>query len=55
MDTMIVGIIIIAALVFSIRGFIKICKGEGNCSCKGGCACSSKEFCNAVFPVLKNK
>jgi FeoB-associated Cys-rich membrane protein len=55
MDAIIVGIIIAGALVFTIRGFVKMVKGEGSCSCGEGCSCSSKESCSAAFPAAKNK
>ncbi|MCD4677269.1 MAG: FeoB-associated Cys-rich membrane protein, partial [Desulfobacula sp.] len=36
MDLIIVGIIVVGAVIFSIRGFIKTYKGEGGCSCRAG-------------------
>ncbi|MCK5310953.1 MAG: FeoB-associated Cys-rich membrane protein [Desulfobacteraceae bacterium] len=56
MDSIIVGIIVIAAVAFSVRSFIKIYKGEGGCSCEGGCnSCSSNGSCKPDFPLqIKN-
>ncbi len=57
MDSIIVGIIVIAAVIFSVRNFIKIYKGEGGCSGEGGCTscCSSSGSCKPDFPVINNK
>ena len=55
MDSIIVGIIILFAAVFSVRSIIKLYKGEGCCSCKQGCSCSSREKCNFDFSVKDNK
>lgn len=53
MDSIIVGIIVIGAVIFSVKSFIKIYKGEGDCSCGEGCSCSSKNSCNLRFPHCK--
>jgi hypothetical protein len=55
MDSIIVGIIVIAAVGFSVRSFVKIYRGEGRCSCKGGCSCPSEGPCNPDFPVADKK
>jgi len=55
MDSLIVGIIVLAAVIFSVRSFIKTYKGEGGCSCGTGCSCSSKEDCNPDFPIADKK
>jgi len=55
MDSIIVGIIVIAAVVFSVRSFVKTYKGEGDCSCGGGCSCSSKDSCSPDFPIVNKK
>ncbi len=44
MDLIIVGIIVAVAVAFSVRSFIKIYKGEGDCSCSPGCSCSSSRL-----------
>jgi len=59
MDIIIVGIIVIAAVLFSIRSFIKSYKGEGGCSCGDGdrsSCCSSKEIssCETSQSLDKN-
>ncbi|MFH2060027.1 MAG: FeoB-associated Cys-rich membrane protein [Pseudomonadota bacterium] len=54
MDSLIVGIIIVGALIFTVRGFIKAYKGESSCNC-GGCSRASKENCNVDFPVINKK
>ncbi len=55
MDLIIVGIIVTAAVIFSVRSFIKIYKGEGSCSCNGGFNCSFKGTCNSDFPIVNKK
>jgi len=56
MDIVIVGIIVVVAIVFSIRSFVKIFKGESDCSCGTGCSsCSSNDVCNLDFPVVNKK
>lgn len=53
MDLILVGIIVTVAVIFSIRCFVKIYKGEGECSCGDGCSCSPKNSCNFRFPYCK--
>jgi hypothetical protein len=55
MDSIIVGIIVIAAVAFSIRSFVKTYKGDGGCSCDGGCDCSSEGSCKSDFPIANKK
>lgn len=50
MDTFIVAVIVAVALGFTIRGFVKIYRGEERCSC-GGCSCGSNSSCPKDFPV----
>jgi len=38
MENIIVGLVVAAALIFSLRSFVRIYKGDGACGC--GCACS---------------
>ncbi|MBU8910403.1 MAG: FeoB-associated Cys-rich membrane protein [Desulfobacterales bacterium] len=53
MDLIIVGMIVAGAVIFTVRGFIKSYKGEGDCSCKDGCSsCSSKGSCSPDFPIV---
>jgi len=54
MDLIIVGIIVAGAVFFSVRSFIKIFKGKGDCSCGIGCSCFSKDSCNLDFSVKNN-
>ncbi|MCG8683697.1 MAG: FeoB-associated Cys-rich membrane protein [Desulfobacterales bacterium] len=46
MESLIVGLIVAAALYFCIRSFVKTYKGEGECGCGTGCACSPSEKAN---------
>ncbi len=56
MDSVIVGIIVIGAVLFTVRSFIKTYKGEGDCSCGDGCSsCSSKGSCSTDFPIVNKK
>ncbi len=55
MDIIIVGIIVAGAVIFSVRSFVKIYKGEGDCSCGTGCSCSSKNLCSSDFPIVNKK
>ena len=56
MDSIIVGIIVIAAVAFSVRSFVKMYKGEGSCSCGEGCStCSSNGSCKPDFPIANKK
>ena len=55
MDSIIVGVIVIGAVIFSVRSFIKTYKGEGDCSCSEGCSCFSKNSCNSDFPIVNKK
>ena len=41
MDNIVLGIILLLAVVFVFRNFVKIFKGKGGCSCASGCGCSS--------------
>ncbi|MBU0971415.1 MAG: FeoB-associated Cys-rich membrane protein [Proteobacteria bacterium] len=43
MDTILVGIIVAMALIFSIRSVIKTYRGQGGCNCSSGCATKGKE------------
>lgn len=43
MENIIVGLIVAAALAFSVRSFIRIYRGKGGCSCGDGCGCSTSE------------
>ena len=53
MENIIVWIVVIAALVFTIRSIVKTYRGDGGCDCAGGCtncpsqdkdACGSTDF-----------
>ena len=54
MDLIIVGIIVAAALVFTVRSFVKIYKGDEKCGC-GGCSCDAKDACDQEFPTITKK
>ena len=55
MDLIIVFIIVAAAVGFTIRGFLKMYRGEGNCGCGNGCSCSDKDACGTEFPIVDKK
>jgi hypothetical protein len=57
MENILVGLIVGGALVFSLRSFIKIYKGEGDCSCGSACGCSSAEQqnCGKTSPFIQKK
>ena len=55
MDTIVVAVIVAAAVGFTINRFVKIYKGEGGCSCDSGCACSSKDSCTKDLPMMMKK
>ncbi|RLC04299.1 MAG: FeoB-associated Cys-rich membrane protein [Deltaproteobacteria bacterium] len=56
MDSIVVGIIVIGAVVFSVRSFIKTYKGEKGCSCGDGCSsCSPKKSYSSDFPIINKK
>ncbi len=55
MDLLIVGIIVAGAVIFTVRGFIKVYKGEDRCGCSSGCSCPSKGNCDQGFPVADKK
>ena len=51
MDNIIVGLIVGAALIFSIRSLIKAYKGEGGCNCGSSCGnCGSESNCTGDQP-----
>lgn len=50
MDVLIVSVIVAIAVGFTLRGFVKIFKGEDRCNC-GGCSCSSQGTCHRDFPM----
>lgn len=54
MDVIIVGVIVSAAVFFTLRSFIRIYKGEDSCSC-GGCSCRSKKSCDQGSQILEEK
>lgn len=39
MDNIFVGIIVAMALLFCIRSFVKLYRGQGGCNCSSGCGC----------------
>lgn len=47
MENLIVGLIVAAALFFSVRSFIRIYNGKGSCGCGDSCGCdtSGKACC----------
>jgi hypothetical protein len=58
MDNILVGIIVLAAVIFSIKSFIRTYKGQGGCNCSPGCSCPSRDSqdsCgqNKTFNILK--
>ncbi len=55
MDVIIVGMIVAGAVVFTIKSFIKIYKGETSCSC-GECSCTAKDIssCTRLQSLDKN-
>ncbi len=56
MDIVIVGVIVAVAMVFSIRSFVKIFKGESDCSCGTGCcSCHSNASCKSELSVMNKK
>lgn len=55
MESIIVGLIVIAAVVFSIRGFVRIYKGDGGCSCGEASSCKSRHLCDENFPIVNRK
>lgn len=46
MDNILVGIIVAMALLFCIRSFVKLYRGQGGCNCSSG-NCSSGSGCGA--------
>ena len=38
MEDAIVWIIVVLALVFTVRSIVKIYQGDGGCACAGGCS-----------------
>lgn len=54
MDSVIVLIIVAAAVGFTVRSFVKIYKGEQGCSC-GDCSCTSKSSCDQGVQILNKK
>ncbi len=53
MDNILVGIIVAMALLFCIRSFIKIYRGQGGCNCSSGSSCGTREktgHCSQVQP-----
>ncbi len=54
MDLIITGIIVAAAVGFTVRSFVKIYKGEEKGSC-GGCSCASQKSCATQFPIATKK
>jgi len=43
MENILVGLIVAAALFFSVRSFVRIYRGKGSCGCGEGCACSPSD------------
>ncbi|MCP4721527.1 MAG: FeoB-associated Cys-rich membrane protein [Desulfobacteraceae bacterium] len=51
MDNILVGIIVAAAVFFSIRSFVRTYKGEGGCNCSRSCSSGKKNGnCNQSQP-----
>ena len=46
MELIIVIAIVLAALFFSVRSFVKIYKGEDSSGCGSGCSCSTQGCCS---------
>jgi hypothetical protein len=53
MDTIIVGIIIAAAVIFTFRRFVRIYKGDSSCDCDTGCSRSSKNECDKDLKMIQ--
>ncbi|MCP4022057.1 MAG: FeoB-associated Cys-rich membrane protein [Desulfobacteraceae bacterium] len=45
MDTIIVGVIIACAVIYTVRRCVRIYKRQGSCECGQGCSCQSKDNC----------
>lgn len=46
MELLFVISIVSAAVFFTVRGFVRIYRGEVSCGCASGCSCASKEGCS---------
>ena len=57
MENILVGLIVAAALFFSVRSFVRIYRGKGSCGCGGGCACSpsDKACCTKSDTVFRDQ
>ncbi len=53
MDTIIVGVIVAFAIIFTVLRFVKIYKGEGSCECGGGCSCNAKDECDQDLKIIQ--
>jgi hypothetical protein len=54
MDALIVAIIVAAAVLFTLKSFIRVYKGEQRCSC-GGCSCASPQSCSQDIKMAAKK
>ena len=55
MESILVGVIVGGAVIYSLRRFVKIYRGEKGCSCSNGCSCSSHPECARSFPIVPKK
>jgi attachment p12 family protein len=55
MDTIIVGIIVAAAVFVTIKNFVKMFKSDSGCSCNVGCGSCSRQSDTEDFPVVPRK
>ncbi|MCP3943814.1 MAG: FeoB-associated Cys-rich membrane protein [Desulfobacteraceae bacterium] len=52
MDNIIVGVIVLGALIFCLKKFIKIYRGQGGCNCSSGCSFKGKKgHCSQGKPL----
>ncbi len=55
MDSIIVGIIVAAAVFVTVKNFVKMFKSDGGCSCNSGCGGCSSQSGSEDFPIVPKK
>jgi hypothetical protein len=50
MDEIMVGLIVAAAVVYTLKKFSDTVRGKKICDCGSRCACASKDICSRGFP-----
>ncbi len=55
MDSIIVVLIVAAAVFVTVKNFVKMFRSDGGCGCNSGCGGCSSQSCTEDFPIAPRK